>query len=96
MTAHKSGESYVVATEPSPALSRACHEIIDAASALMLNVDYLADGDEEGRRGAVRDARTSVERIVKIAKALRSPPPRRAPTPEPPKVAHDAPGTRVP
>jgi hypothetical protein len=60
---------------PSPSLCQACHDLIDAASSLMLNVDYLAQGGEDSKLlGAATDARLSVERIVEIANALRAAP----------------------
>jgi hypothetical protein len=60
------------AGESTQALSRACHEIIDAASALMVNVEFLAQaGEGSNKQRAAEDARRSVERIVKIAQTLR-------------------------
>jgi hypothetical protein len=53
------------------AVCRACHEIVDAASALILNVEFLAEAAEGTKRQAAEDARQSVERIVKVAKTLR-------------------------
>jgi hypothetical protein len=50
MTMHAAGTGGVKDAEPSPTLCRACHELIDAASSLMINVDYLAqDGDGDKR-----------------------------------------------
>jgi hypothetical protein len=40
MTMHEAGTGGVKEAEPSPTLCRACHELIDAASSLMINVDY--------------------------------------------------------
>jgi hypothetical protein len=68
----QSGE--IFAASPSgeaQALCRACHEIVDAASALILNVEFLAEAAEGPRQQAADDARLSVERIVKVAKRLR-------------------------
>jgi hypothetical protein len=60
----------------SATLCEACHQLIDAASSLMLNVDYLAQAGEDSKLlDAARDARLSIERIVQIANALRSPSP---------------------
>jgi hypothetical protein len=53
------------------ALCRACHEMVDAASALILNVEFLAEATEGRKQQAAEDARHSVDRIVKVAKALR-------------------------
>ena len=72
--AYESGEVRVLGpVYEGEALARACHAIIDAASALVMNVDLLAQagGDSGDRQAAVEDARRSVERIVKIAEAIR-------------------------
>jgi hypothetical protein len=82
----EAGESGVVETgareDDSPEwIDRACHSMIDAVSALTVNLDYLADDDPLDprshparigeRRAAAEDAKHSLERIVALAKALR-------------------------
>ncbi len=63
---------------PSEGTLRACREIIDAASALSLDLEYLAGAaDPEGKEHAVDDARMSIERIVKLAERVRKTPNRR-------------------
>src|SRR5579862_8530719 len=64
---------------PSEGTLRACREIIDAASALALDVEYLARyGDDERKSTAAGDARTSIERIVELAERIRKTPRKRA------------------
>jgi hypothetical protein len=59
---------------PSPdALERACREIIDAVSALVVDVDFLVEATHaEKKAAAVEDALRSVNRIVKVADAVRT------------------------
>jgi hypothetical protein len=59
-------------SSPAPeAVFRACHEIIDAASALLVNLELLAGGSDPAHDYVVADARASIERIVKLARSLR-------------------------
>jgi hypothetical protein len=51
-------------------LVRACHEIVDAASSLLLNLNHLERSDVD-RAGAFADARSSVDRIATLARAVR-------------------------
>jgi len=53
------------------ALSRACHDIVDAASALLVNVEFLAQGAEGDKQRAAADSRYSIERIIALAEVLR-------------------------
>jgi hypothetical protein len=53
------------------ALSRACHEIIDAAATLIVTVELLAQRADKERRGAADQARCCVRRIVEIAQSMR-------------------------
>ena len=70
-------ESGVIQTREKPSsiapdgLARDCHEIIDAASALIVNVEFMARDGEPSRVAAAEDARQSVHRIVRIARAMR-------------------------
>jgi hypothetical protein len=59
---------------PSPdALARACREIVDAASALMVDVEFLVEApNAEKKAAAAEDALRSVKRIVQVAEALRN------------------------
>ena len=52
-------------------LARACHEIIDAASTIILSVEFMAQDREPSQVAAAHDARQSVERIVRIARSIR-------------------------
>jgi hypothetical protein len=51
-------------------MSRACHGIIDAASALIANVEFLAGACGQ-QAEAIEDARRSITRIVALAKEVR-------------------------
>jgi hypothetical protein len=63
---------------PGEAALLACRDIIDAASALSLDLEFLAgDAEAELKHLAVEDARRSIERIVKLAERIRTTPPRR-------------------
>jgi len=56
------------------ALMYACHDILNAAAALIINVEMLAEyapGFVDGPSVA-EDARASVERIAKVAKAIQA------------------------
>lgn len=52
-------------------LARACHDIIGAASVLVINFEFLAQTANAEHQGAVIDSRRSIERIVALARALR-------------------------
>ncbi|MGA7123900.1 MAG: hypothetical protein WBY94_27605 [Polyangiaceae bacterium] len=72
----EAGESGVVETgarlDDSPEwLDRACHSMIDAVSALTVNLDYLAYDAVGERRAAAEDAKHSIDRILALAKAVR-------------------------
>ncbi len=50
-----------------------CHQIIDAASALTVDVDFvIGAGAGDARDAAAHDARRSIERIVKLVGVMRS------------------------
>jgi hypothetical protein len=53
------------------ALDRTCREIIDAVSALTVNLDVLAHEVVGEKRAAAEDAQLSVVRIIGLAKFLR-------------------------
>lgn len=53
-------------------LARACHQIVDAASALAANVELLAEKARPSQQDLVEDARASVKRIAKLARAIRA------------------------
>lgn len=53
-------------------VARACHEIVDAASALMVDVDFLLSAPVEQRQPAADNARESIARIVRLANAIRA------------------------
>ena len=70
------GESGVVETgakvdDTPESLDRACHSMIDAVSALIVNLDYLAYDAVGERRAAAEDAKRSLERIVALANSVR-------------------------
>lgn len=50
-------------------VARNCHEIIDAASSLVINLEILA-GKNASDLQMVEDARRSIERIVSLARAI--------------------------
>jgi hypothetical protein len=51
-------------------LVKQCHAILEAASSLLVNVEYLANNDAADREAAVADARSSIERISQIVRGL--------------------------
>jgi hypothetical protein len=52
-------------------IERGCHEIIDAASTVVVNLDFLADGLPEDKRAALADVQLAITRIVKVATDIR-------------------------
>jgi hypothetical protein len=52
-------------------ISRACHEIIDAAAAAMVNVDFITEGSYGEKRAASDDLKHSVTRIADLANEIR-------------------------
>jgi hypothetical protein len=71
----ESGEREKLAVDESSHLAPAelvkhCHAILEAASSLLLNLEYLADDDATDRGAAVADARNSIERISQIVRSL--------------------------
>jgi hypothetical protein len=56
----------------SQAVAKTTDEIIDAAAALFTNVGFLADMTDSKHKEVVVDARASIERIVRLARSLRS------------------------
>jgi hypothetical protein len=66
------GRASVLGDDPSRAdLARACHEIIGAASSLILNVEFLAKITDPAQQEAVDDSRRSIDVIVALARAIR-------------------------
>jgi hypothetical protein len=51
-------------------LAKIRQEIIDAASALLINVEFLEEHSDPGCKDAVDDARDSVRRIMELAERL--------------------------
>ncbi len=50
-----------------------CHEIIDAISSIIVNVEFVATAAEGPKRAAADDALRSLQRLVKLVRALRNP-----------------------
>jgi hypothetical protein len=61
-------------------VARSCHEIIDAASSLVVNLEILA-GKNAANLQILEDARQSIERIVSLARAIQG-------APETPPLSH--------
>jgi hypothetical protein len=67
---------------PSDLFAR-CHEVLDAASSLLVNVEYLAADSEAARadrNAAADDARASIERITRIMREMQATVRRASPT----------------
>jgi hypothetical protein len=74
VTAESGERAKLVLDESSPlspaALVKQCHAILEAASSVLLNVEYLADDDATDRKAAVADARIGIERIAEVVRSL--------------------------
>ena len=57
-----------------PVLARSCHEILNAAAALAIDVEFLGSPAvaDDVRQDAARDVRASVARIAEVARAMQS------------------------
>jgi hypothetical protein len=76
-SARKGGEALAgpERDELSPeALARACHDILNAAAALIMNVEMMAEYAPESVDGPsiAEDARVSVQRIAMVAHAIQA------------------------
>src|SRR5580704_7586332 len=56
---------------PAEPLALACHEIVDAASSIIANLEILALAAGGRQTDVVADVRASVELIVELARAIR-------------------------
>ena len=54
------------------ALIETCHEILEAASVLLVNVELLESKEVNDREGVVNDARLGIERLAKAALGLQA------------------------
>jgi hypothetical protein len=67
--------------DPTGQTESACRQIIDAASALTVDLEFIASAPPgEAREASLEDARRSVERIVKLVQLIKHTPIRRART----------------
>jgi hypothetical protein len=52
-------------------VAQACHEIIDAVSSLVINLEFLANKNKADQQ-IVDDVRKSIDRVVELARAIQS------------------------
>jgi hypothetical protein len=52
-------------------VTRACHDIIDAASIAVVNLDFASEGAEGEKKAALDDAQYAVARIVQLVTRIR-------------------------
>jgi hypothetical protein len=48
-----------------------CDEIVNAAAALVVNLEFVSERVDDESRAALQDARESVDRIVQITRTIR-------------------------
>jgi hypothetical protein len=67
-----------VANEQAAHAADECHQIIDAAASLTMNLEFIVGPDfinaaepKSPRAAALEDARASIDRIVKLARRIR-------------------------
>jgi hypothetical protein len=48
-----------------------CDEIVNAAAALVVNLEFVSERVDDESRAALQDARESVDRIVEISRTIR-------------------------
>jgi hypothetical protein len=52
-------------------VAHACHEIIDAVSSLVINLEFLANKNKADQQ-IVDDVRKSIDRVVELARAIQN------------------------
>ncbi len=63
-------DSAVIAARNLDVVDR-CDEIVNAAAALVVNLEFVSERVDDESRAALQDARESVDRIVEITRTIR-------------------------